>query len=81
MAVVEAEEEEKEVKKEKQHLEHSRGPLYSNCNSLNHSKQAHAHMIVYGFIPNIYVSNCLMKMYVGCSSLTYAYIVFDKMSQ
>ncbi|XP_050227564.1 pentatricopeptide repeat-containing protein At3g02330, mitochondrial [Mercurialis annua] len=58
--------------------------IYQECStysSLNAGKQAHAHMILSGFIPSAYVSNCLMKMYVKCSQLSYAYNVFDRMLQ
>ncbi|XP_015583452.1 pentatricopeptide repeat-containing protein At3g02330, mitochondrial isoform X1 [Ricinus communis] len=53
----------------------------SDYNSLKPGKQAHARMIVSGFIPDVYISNCLMKMYLRCSHLNYAYKVFEKMSQ
>ncbi|XP_065854826.1 pentatricopeptide repeat-containing protein At3g02330, mitochondrial [Euphorbia lathyris] len=57
--------------------------IYQKCsylNSLNPGKQAHAQMIVSGFIPTIFVTNCLIQMYVKCSHLSSAYKVFDRMT-
>ncbi|XP_019259555.1 PREDICTED: pentatricopeptide repeat-containing protein At3g02330 [Nicotiana attenuata] len=42
-------------------------------------KQAHARMIISGFQPTIFVTNCLIQMYIKCSNLGYADKVFDKM--
>ncbi|KAK2359668.1 pentatricopeptide repeat-containing protein, mitochondrial [Trifolium repens] len=53
----------------------------SNLKSLNPGKQAHAQMIVTGFVPTIFVSNCLLQFYCKCSNLNYAFNVFDKMPQ
>lgn len=44
-------------------------------------KQAHARMIVTGFQPTVFVTNCLIQMYVRCGNLEYAYHVFDRMCQ
>ncbi|XP_071694051.1 pentatricopeptide repeat-containing protein At3g02330, mitochondrial [Rutidosis leptorrhynchoides] len=58
--------------------------IYQQCShqkTLNHGKQAHAHMIVSGFIPTVFVTNCLIQMYIKCSYLDYARKVFDKMPQ
>ncbi|XWS75609.1 hypothetical protein CRYUN_Cryun01aG0105700 [Craigia yunnanensis] len=38
-------------------------------------------MIIYGFMPTIFVANCLIQLYIKCGNLGYAYKVFDKMSQ
>lgn len=38
-------------------------------------------MIVSGFAPTVFVTNCLIQMYVKCSNMEYAYRVFDKMPQ
>ncbi|KAM0942603.1 putative tetratricopeptide-like helical domain superfamily [Dioscorea sansibarensis] len=46
----------------------------------NAGKQAHAQMITSGFSPTIFVSNCLIHMYVRCSLLDLARKVFDEMS-
>ncbi|CAI9109937.1 OLC1v1009879C1 [Oldenlandia corymbosa var. corymbosa] len=43
-------------------------------------KQAHARMLITGFRPTVFVSNCLLQMCVRCSDLKYAYQVFDRMS-
>ncbi|XP_060196306.1 pentatricopeptide repeat-containing protein At3g02330, mitochondrial [Lycium barbarum] len=42
-------------------------------------KQAHARMIISGFQPTVFVTNCLIQMYIKCSNLGYADKVFDKM--
>ncbi|KAL5987495.1 hypothetical protein ACLOJK_035243 [Asimina triloba] len=42
-------------------------------------KQAHAQMITSGFVPTIFVSNCLIHMYIKCSNPNYARGVFDRM--
>ncbi|GAV60085.1 PPR domain-containing protein/PPR_2 domain-containing protein/PPR_3 domain-containing protein [Cephalotus follicularis] len=36
-------------------------------------------MIVSGFIPTVFVSNCLMQMYINCYKLEHAVKTFDKM--
>ncbi|WJX52496.1 hypothetical protein P8452_38604 [Trifolium repens] len=53
----------------------------SNLKSVNPGKQAHAQMIVTGFVPTIFVSNCLLQFYCKCSNLNYAVSLFDKMPQ
>ncbi|CAN1187987.1 Pentatricopeptide repeat-containing protein At3g02330, mitochondrial [Linum perenne] len=58
--------------------------IYRECslqNSLKPGKQAHARMIVSGFVPTTFVSNCLIQMYVKCSKLCDAGKVFDGMTQ
>ncbi|XP_044480983.1 pentatricopeptide repeat-containing protein At3g02330, mitochondrial-like [Mangifera indica] len=47
----------------------------------NPGKQAHARMMVSGFKPTIFVTNCLIQMYIRCSNLDSAYQVFDKMPE
>eukprot|EP00268_Persea_americana_P068500 TRINITY_DN9546_c0_g1_i2.p1 TRINITY_DN9546_c0_g1~~TRINITY_DN9546_c0_g1_i2.p1 ORF type:complete len:900 (+),score=157.86 TRINITY_DN9546_c0_g1_i2:411-3110(+) len=44
-------------------------------------KQAHARMITSNFIPTVFVTNCLIHMYIKCSNLDYARQVFDRMPQ
>ncbi|KAJ9564088.1 hypothetical protein OSB04_000054 [Centaurea solstitialis] len=56
--------------------------IYQQCShqkTIDHGKQAHAHMIASGFQPTVFVTNCLIQMYVKCSSLDYARKVFDEM--
>ncbi|QCE12767.1 cell division protease FtsH [Vigna unguiculata] len=53
----------------------------SNLKALNPGKQAHAQMIVTGFVPNIYVANCLIQFYCKCSNMGYAFNVFDRMPE
>lgn len=38
-------------------------------------------MIVSGFTPTVFVTNCLIQMYVKCSNLEYARKLFDEMSR
>ncbi|KAK8624693.1 hypothetical protein V6N13_089581 [Hibiscus sabdariffa] len=38
-------------------------------------------MIISGFVPTVFVANCLIQLYVKCGHLGYANKVFDKMSQ
>lgn len=38
-------------------------------------------MIVSGFLPTVFVTNCLIQMYIKCSNMEYAHKVFDKMPQ
>ncbi|XVE78612.1 hypothetical protein DITRI_Ditri13aG0160100 [Diplodiscus trichospermus] len=38
-------------------------------------------MIISGFVPTIFVTNCLIQLYIKCGDLGYANRVFDKMSQ
>ncbi|GMP28550.1 hypothetical protein CsSME_00004047 [Camellia sinensis var. sinensis] len=52
-------------------------PIYRRA--LNPGKQTHSRMIVSGFEPTIFVTNCLMQMYIKCSCLEYARRVFDQM--
>lgn len=49
--------------------------------ALNPGKQAHAQMIVSGFEPTIFVTNCLIQMYTKCSNMRFACKVFDHMPQ
>ncbi|KOM36659.1 hypothetical protein LR48_Vigan03g004000 [Vigna angularis] len=51
----------------------------SNLKALNPGKQAHAQMIVTGFVSNIYVANCLIQFYCKGSNMGYAFNVFDRM--
>ncbi|KAF1863034.1 hypothetical protein Lal_00018879 [Lupinus albus] len=53
----------------------------SNLKSLNPGKQAHAQMILSGFVPTIYVTNCLLQFYCKCSNMDYAFKVFDRIPQ
>lgn len=53
----------------------------SNLKALNPGKQAHAQMIVSGFVPTIYVTNCLLQFYCKCSNMDYAFQVFDRIPQ
>lgn len=53
----------------------------SNQTSLSPGKQAHCQMIVSGFVPTVFVANCLIQLYIKCGDLGYANKVFDKMSQ
>ncbi|KAF3443973.1 hypothetical protein FNV43_RR13663 [Rhamnella rubrinervis] len=58
--------------------------IFQQCSSggaLIPGKQAHARMIVSGFEPTVFVTNCLMQMYVKCCSLEYACNVFEGMHQ
>ncbi|CAH1442311.1 unnamed protein product [Lactuca virosa] len=58
--------------------------IYQQCSDrkdLRHGKEAHAHMIVSGFEPTVFVTNCLIQMYLKCSNMEYAHRVFDRMPQ
>ena len=58
--------------------------IFQECThqrALDPGKQAHARMISSGFKPTIFVTNCLIQMYIKCSSLDYARNVFDQMPQ
>ncbi|XP_058112433.1 pentatricopeptide repeat-containing protein At3g02330, mitochondrial [Magnolia sinica] len=44
-------------------------------------KKAHAMMITSGFVPTVFVSNCLIHMYIKCLNMNYAREVFDRMPQ
>ncbi|KAK7374580.1 hypothetical protein VNO80_08012 [Phaseolus coccineus] len=58
--------------------------IFQKCSSfkaLNPGKQAHAQMIVTGFVPNIYVANCLIQFYCKGSNMGYAFKVFDRMAE
>ncbi|KAK3212246.1 hypothetical protein Dsin_016952 [Dipteronia sinensis] len=58
--------------------------IFQECThhqALNPGKQAHARIIVSGFTPTIFVTNCLIQMYIKCSNLGYACRVFDTMPQ
>ncbi|KAK4277444.1 hypothetical protein QN277_015444 [Acacia crassicarpa] len=51
----------------------------SNLKALEPGKQAHGQMIASGFVPTVFVSNCLIQLYSKCSNMDYALKVFDKM--
>ncbi|KAA0031278.1 pentatricopeptide repeat-containing protein [Cucumis melo var. makuwa] len=51
----------------------------SNRRALKPGKEAHAHMILSGFTPTVFVTNCLIQMYVKCCALEYAFKVFEEM--
>lgn len=53
----------------------------SNERALNPGKQAHARMLISGFFPTIFVTNCLIQMYIRCSSFDDAVKVFNHMPQ
>ncbi|AES77828.1 putative tetratricopeptide-like helical domain, DYW domain-containing protein [Medicago truncatula] len=53
----------------------------SNLKAINPGKQAHAQITVTGFVPTVFVSNCLLQFYCKCLNLNYAFNVFDKMPQ
>ncbi|PIA58235.1 hypothetical protein AQUCO_00500287v1 [Aquilegia coerulea] len=57
--------------------------IFQQCSNhkslLNVGKQAHSHMITSGFIPTLYVTNCLIHMYIKCSLISSAHKVFDQM--
>ncbi|XP_022727509.1 pentatricopeptide repeat-containing protein At3g02330, mitochondrial [Durio zibethinus] len=58
--------------------------IFQECSirkSLNPGKQAHCQLIISGFIPTIFVTNCLIQLYIKCADLGSATKVFDKMSQ
>lgn len=58
--------------------------LFQDCSrqkAINPGKQAHGRMIVTGFQPTVFVTNCLIQLYVKCCNLKYAYKVFDGMSE
>uniref|UniRef100_A0A7N0VDW5 Pentatricopeptide repeat-containing protein n=1 Tax=Kalanchoe fedtschenkoi TaxID=63787 RepID=A0A7N0VDW5_KALFE len=55
--------------------------VFQDCSALNAGKQAHARMILSGFIPTLYVTNCLIHMYIRCSDLVRAAAVFDVMPE
>ncbi|PIM99387.1 hypothetical protein CDL12_28120 [Handroanthus impetiginosus] len=53
----------------------------SNIRALEPGRQAHARMVISGFKPTIFVTNCLLQLYVKCSILECASKVFDRMSE
>ncbi|KNA19523.1 hypothetical protein SOVF_059620 [Spinacia oleracea] len=58
--------------------------IFQECThqrALNPGKQAHCQMVISGFEPTIFVTNCLIQMYLKCWRLEYARKVFDKMHQ
>ncbi|KAL5554974.1 hypothetical protein UlMin_037210 [Ulmus minor] len=58
--------------------------IFQQCSdgrALNPGKQAHSRMIVSGFKPTIFVTNCLIKMYVKYCNVEYATRVFDGMPE
>ncbi|XP_010257871.2 PREDICTED: pentatricopeptide repeat-containing protein At3g02330 [Nelumbo nucifera] len=58
--------------------------IYQECSNLrllDAGKQAHAQMITSGFSPTVFVTNCLINMYIRCSNIDYASKVFERMPQ
>ncbi|XP_057970192.1 pentatricopeptide repeat-containing protein At3g02330, mitochondrial [Malania oleifera] len=58
--------------------------IFQECSdrrALDPGKQAHGRMILSGFEPTVFVTNCLIQMYIKCSNLEYAFKVFDGMPQ
>lgn len=56
--------------------------IFQECSSrraLCVGKQAHARMVTSGFEPTVYVTNCLIQMYIRCSEFNYADKVFGSM--
>lgn len=58
--------------------------LYQLCASAGRSalttgQAAHARMLVSGFVPTTFVSNCLLQMYARCGGTAHARGVFDTM--
>ncbi|KAK6928027.1 Pentatricopeptide repeat [Dillenia turbinata] len=56
--------------------------IFQQCSKqrlLDIGKQAHCNMIVSGFQPTLFVTNCLIDMYIKCSNFCYASKVFDHM--
>ncbi|XP_068642030.1 pentatricopeptide repeat-containing protein At3g02330, mitochondrial [Aristolochia californica] len=51
----------------------------SYLRQLDTGQQAHALMITSGFLPTVFVTNCLMHMYIKCSKMDYAHKVFNQM--
>ncbi|XP_037411007.1 pentatricopeptide repeat-containing protein At3g02330, mitochondrial-like isoform X2 [Triticum dicoccoides] len=47
--------------------------------ALDAGRAAHARMLVSGFLPTSFVSNCLLQMYARCADASYARRVFDAM--
>ncbi|CAK9134056.1 unnamed protein product [Ilex paraguariensis] len=58
--------------------------IFQECSrqiALHPGRQAHALMVVSGFTPTVFVTNCLIQMYIKCSNLENANKVFDQMPQ
>ncbi|KAL8475935.1 hypothetical protein ACS0TY_028550 [Phlomoides rotata] len=58
--------------------------IFQECSkerALEPGRQAHARMIISGFKPTIFVTNCLLQMYIKCSRLDCAGKVFDRMPE
>ncbi|CBI16904.3 unnamed protein product, partial [Vitis vinifera] len=58
--------------------------IFQECSdrkALCPGKQAHARMILTEFKPTVFVTNCLIQMYIKCSDLEFAFKVFDGMPQ
>lgn len=58
--------------------------IFQECSdrkALDPGKQAHAQMILTGFKPTVFVTNCLIQMYIKCSNLEFGFKVFDRMHQ
>ncbi|KAI4352333.1 hypothetical protein L6164_006596 [Bauhinia variegata] len=56
--------------------------IFQQCSvlrALNPGKQAHGQMTTSGFVPTIFVTNCLIQLYAKCSNMDYASKVFDRM--
>ncbi|KAL6641402.1 hypothetical protein ACP70R_019583 [Stipagrostis hirtigluma subsp. patula] len=47
--------------------------------ALSAGRAAHARMVVSGFVPTAFVSNCLLQMYARCADAAHARRVFDAM--
>ncbi|KAK8937189.1 Pentatricopeptide repeat-containing protein [Platanthera zijinensis] len=57
--------------------------LFQQCSQLQNTaavRRAHARMITIGFIPTIFVANCLIHAYIRCMVLDNARKVFDELS-
>eukprot|EP01018_Ginkgo_biloba_P030410 Gb_26158 [translate_table: standard] len=50
-----------------------------NMKALTEGKQVHAHMIINGIKPNMFLWFKLISMYSNCGSLVYARLIFEKM--
>ncbi|KAM7487022.1 hypothetical protein LguiA_003031 [Lonicera macranthoides] len=58
--------------------------IFQECSdqrALDPGKQTHARMIASGFEPTVFVTNCLIQLYIKCLNLEYANKVFDGMPQ
>ncbi|XP_051118332.1 pentatricopeptide repeat-containing protein At3g02330, mitochondrial [Andrographis paniculata] len=58
--------------------------IFQDCSkefALVPGRQAHARMLISGFKPTIFVANCLLQMYIKCSTMDCAGKVFDRMTE